>query len=130
MATIVRHKQSAIRVGLGYDIHRLSSRRPLWLGGLRVPSPKGAVGHSDADVVLHALTDALLGACAAGDIGEHFPDSDPRWRGAPSSTFVDHAVRLAARKGWRAGNVDVTVFAETPRLGPHKRAIARRIAGL
>jgi 2-C-methyl-D-erythritol 2,4-cyclodiphosphate synthase len=118
------------RVGFGYDSHRFAPGRPLLLGGVRIEHAPGLAGHSDADVVLHAITDAILGAVAAGDIGEHFPDSDPRWKGADSTAFLVHAAGLAARAGWRIVNCDVTVLAESPRLGPHKLAMANRIAGL
>ena len=100
------------------------------LGGLRVKHDKGLAGHSDADAVLHAVTDAVLGALAAGDIGELFPDSDPKWAGANSAAFVRHAAELAERDGMRVGNCDVTVLAEAPKLGPLKKAMAARIAEL
>jgi len=100
------------------------------LGGLRVEYAKGLTGHSDADAVLHAVTDAVLGAMAAGDIGELFPDSDPKWAGADSAAFVRHAAKLAERAGMRVGNCDVTVLAEAPKLGPLKKAMAACIAEL
>jgi 2-C-methyl-D-erythritol 2,4-cyclodiphosphate synthase len=118
------------RVGLGYDSHRFVAGRPLVLGGVRIEHEMGLAGHSDADAVLHAVTDAVLGAMAAGDIGELFPDTDPRWAGADSSIFLAEAVRLAARRGCRVANCDVTVLTEAPRLGPHKRRMAARIAEL
>lgn len=118
------------RVGFGYDSHRFVPDRPLILGGVRLEHACGLAGHSDADVVLHAITDAILGAIAAGDIGQHFPDTDPRWAGADSSAFLAHAAALAAQGGWRIANCDVTILAEVPKLGPHKQVMAKRIADL
>ena len=120
------------RIGLGYDSHRFAAGRRLVLGGVEVSTPdgRGLAGHSDADAVLHALTDAILGAAGAGDIGEHFLDTDARWRDADSSIFVRRAVELAAGAGYRAGNCDVTVIAESPRLSPYKPAMRKRIAEL
>ena len=118
------------RVGFGYDSHRFAADRPLVLGGVRIGEAGGLAGHSDADAVLHAVTDAILGALAAGDIGEHFPDTDPRWKDADSGAFVAEAVRLAGERGLAVGNCDVTVLAEAPRLGPHKDAMRQNIAGL
>ncbi|MBS3734391.1 MAG: 2-C-methyl-D-erythritol 2,4-cyclodiphosphate synthase [Phycisphaerae bacterium] len=121
------------RIGSGYDSHRFATDgagRPLILGGVRLADDGGLAGHSDGDTVLHAVTDAILGALAAGDIGEHFPDDDPRWSGADSSAFVRHAVELAGNRGLAVGNCDVTVLAERPKLGDHKPAMARRIAEL
>jgi len=118
------------RIGFGYDSHRFVPGRPLVLGGLRIEHEQGLAGHSDADAVLHAITDAILGAIAAGDIGELFPDSDPRWAGADSSAFVLHAAALAARQRLFVGNCDVTILAEAPKLGPLKKAMATRIAEL
>lgn len=119
-----------MRIGLGFDIHRLVEGRPLILGGVRLPWPRGLLGHSDGDCLLHALVDALLGAAGAGDIGELFPDTDPRWAGAPSSIFVEKALSLLRERGLEPRQVDATVFAEEPKLGPRKAAIAERIAGL
>ena len=119
----------ALRVGSGYDLHRLVDGRPLVLGGVVVPFDRGLAGHSDADVVCHALTDALLGAAAAGDIGQHFPDTDPRWAGADSLALLRQAVALVAARGYRPVNVDVTVIAERPKLGPHREAIVASLAG-
>lgn len=116
------------RIGFGYDSHRFRPSGPLILGGVVVEYDRGLAAHSDGDVVLHALTDAILGAVAAGDIGEHFPNTDPKWKGADSSTFVRHAVKLAGERGHRVENCDVTIIAEAPKLGPHKSAIAARIA--
>lgn len=118
------------RIGFGYDSHRFAPGRTLMLGGLRVEYDKGLAGHSDADAVLHAVTDAVLGALAAGDIGELFPDSDPKWAGADSAAFVRHAAKLASEAGMQIGNCDVTILAEAPKLGPLKQAMAARIAEL
>ncbi len=111
-------------------MHRLAAGEELWLGGIQIPHDKGLAGHSDADVVLHALTDAILGAAGAGDIGEHFPPSDPQWRGARSAQFVEHAVALAAEAGLYVANADLTIICEAPKIGPHKQAIKETIAGL
>jgi 2-C-methyl-D-erythritol 2,4-cyclodiphosphate synthase len=119
-----------LRVGSGHDTHRLAAGRPLVLGGVRVESPRGLVGHSDADVVLHAVTDALLGAAALGDIGDLYPDSDPAHRDADSAIFVRGALTKLAGGGWRVVNLDVTVFAQEPKLGPIKAAIRANIAAL
>jgi 2-C-methyl-D-erythritol 4-phosphate cytidylyltransferase/2-C-methyl-D-erythritol 2,4-cyclodiphosphate synthase len=102
----------------------------LWLGGIRIEHDKGLAGHSDADVALHAIVDALLGAIAAGDIGAHFPPSDDRWRGAASSAFVEHAARLVAGAGYAIANVDLTIICEAPKIGPHRDAMRARIAEL
>lgn len=117
------------RVGIGYDSHRFSDEvdRPLWLGGILVPG-RGLAGHSDADAVLHAITDALLGAAALGDIGEHFPDTDPRWKDARSSVFLSAAAQRIASDGWYIVNTNVTVIAETPKLAPHRAAMRAAIA--
>ena len=116
------------RIGCGYDVHRLGEGHELWLGGVRIDHPRGLVGHSDADVLLHALTDAVLGAIGAGDIGTHFPPSDERWRGAASPRFLAHALTLARDAGYRLGNADCTLICEEPRIGPHRAAIRARIA--
>ena len=118
------------RSGTGYDVHRLAAGEELWLGGVLIPHDKGLAGHSDADVVLHALTDAILGAAGTGDIGEHFPPSDPQWRGARSARFVEHAVALAAEAGFHVANADLTIICEAPKIGPHKAAMKQAIAGL
>ncbi|MEH6700463.1 bifunctional 2-C-methyl-D-erythritol 4-phosphate cytidylyltransferase/2-C-methyl-D-erythritol 2,4-cyclodiphosphate synthase [Parasphingorhabdus sp.] len=118
------------RTGMGYDVHRLASGEDLWLGGVKIDHDKGLVGHSDADVLLHALTDALLGAAAAGDIGDHFPPSDPQWRGAASARFVEHAASLIAEKGGIIHNVDMTIICEAPKIKPHRETIRRNIAKL
>ncbi len=119
-----------LRVGSGHDTHRLADGRPLVLGGVRIDHPRGLAGHSDADVVLHAVTDALLGAAALGDIGEMFPDTDPTYRDADSAMFVRAALAKLTELGWRVVNVDVTVFAEAPKLGPVKVAIRTSLADL
>ncbi|HLI83399.1 MAG TPA: 2-C-methyl-D-erythritol 2,4-cyclodiphosphate synthase [Bryobacteraceae bacterium] len=119
---------SEIRTGLGWDTHRLAPGRPLILGGVTVPSELGLAGHSDADVLLHAITDALLGAAALGDIGMHFPDSDPRWKGANSLVFLTHARDLAAAQGYRIVNVDSTVILERPKLKDHRQLMRESIA--
>jgi 2-C-methyl-D-erythritol 4-phosphate cytidylyltransferase/2-C-methyl-D-erythritol 2,4-cyclodiphosphate synthase len=120
--------RTAMRVGTGYDLHRLVSGRRLMLGGVEVPFEKGALGHSDADVLAHAITDAVLGAVAAGDIGRHFPDTDPRWKDAPSMAMLAHAVGLAGQAGFRVNNVDAVVVTERPRLAPHIDAIRATLA--
>ena len=119
---------SEIRTGLGWDAHRLAAGRPLILGGVTVPSDLGLEGHSDADVLSHAITDAILGAAALGDIGMHFPDSDPRWKGANSLVFLRHAKELAAQRGYRIVNVDATIVLERPKLKEYRQAIRERIA--
>lgn len=120
----------AIRIGSGFDVHRLAAGEELWLCGIRIEHERGLAGHSDADVGLHAVVDAILGACSQGDIGQHFPPSDPQWRGAPSSRFVEHAVALAAQAGWQIGNVDLTLMCEAPKIGPHREAMRARLAEL
>jgi len=119
-----------MRVGIGHDTHRLEPGRPLLLGGVRVEHARGLVGHSDADVVLHAVTDALLGAAGLGDIGDAYPDDDPRWRGADSALFLRETRARLERDGWRVVNLDVIVFAQEPKLGPVKAAIRASLAGL
>lgn len=118
------------RTGLGFDVHAFADGEDLWLGGIRIPHSRGLKGHSDADVVLHALTDALLGAIGAGDIGDHFPPSDPKWRGAPSSQFVEHARALADHAGARIDHVDISIICEAPRIGPHREAMRAHVAAL
>ena len=118
------------RTGTGFDVHRLAEGEELWLCGTRIAHDRGLAGHSDADVALHAVVDAILGAAGAGDIGQHFPPSDPRWRGAPSSRFIEHAVALAREAGLRIGNIDVTIICEAPRIGPHRDAMRARLAEL
>lgn len=118
------------RVGSGFDVHRLVEGRELWLGGVLIPHPVGALGHSDADVLLHALCDALLGAVALGDIGHHFPDTDMRWKGADSKVLVVEVVRLLKERGWQVGNVDLTLVLEAPKIKPHIPAMRATIAPL
>ena len=119
-----------MRIGTGYDLHRLVEGRPLILGGVTIPAERGLAGHSDADVLSHAVTDAVLGAVARGDIGRHFPDSDPRWKGASSLAMLRHAVGLARESGYVVGNVDAVVIAERPRLAPCIDAIRERLASV
>jgi 2-C-methyl-D-erythritol 4-phosphate cytidylyltransferase/2-C-methyl-D-erythritol 2,4-cyclodiphosphate synthase len=116
------------RTGMGFDVHAFSGEGPVMLGGIDVPHSRGLAGHSDADVVLHAITDALLGAAGLGDIGEHFPPSDVRWKGADSSLFLAHAVELLREKGALIDHIDCTVVAEAPKVGPHRNAMRARIA--
>ncbi|HRZ08759.1 MAG TPA: 2-C-methyl-D-erythritol 2,4-cyclodiphosphate synthase [Gemmatimonadales bacterium] len=116
------------RTGIGYDSHRLVEGRPLILGGQSIPHTHGLAGHSDADAVAHALTDAILGAAAAGDIGTHFPDTDPRWKGADSIGLLRAACAVVAERGFRVSQVDVTVILERPRLGPHIPAMRAALA--
>lgn len=119
-----------MRVGIGYDIHRLIPGRTLIIGGVEIPFSKGPESHSDGDVLLHALTDALLGAIAAGDIGTHFPPSEPAWQDAPSHIFVHRAVELTRERGFTVTNIDATVLAEAPKLSPHIAAMKKTIARL
>ncbi|GAA4038439.1 bifunctional 2-C-methyl-D-erythritol 4-phosphate cytidylyltransferase/2-C-methyl-D-erythritol 2,4-cyclodiphosphate synthase [Parerythrobacter jejuensis] len=119
-----------MRVGTGYDVHKLAMGEELWLGGIRIEHDKGLAGHSDADVALHAIIDALLGAIGNGDIGSHFPPSDDRWKGAASSAFLEHAVSLVASAGYRVGNIDLTIICEAPKIGPHREAMRATIAAL
>ena len=124
------HALSPIRVGSGYDVHRLQDGEELWLCGVRIPHDKGLAGHSDADVAIHALVDAMLGALGSGDIGQHFPPSDPQWRGASSDRFLAHAASLMAQAGYRLGNADVTIICEAPKIGPHRDAMRERLASI
>ncbi len=119
-----------VRIGTGCDVHRLAPGEELWLCGVRIESDRGLVGHSDADVAIHALVDALLGAIGAGDIGQHFPPSDPQWRGASSDRFLAHAASLVAGSGHAIGNVDLTIVCEAPKIGPHREAMRARLADL
>jgi 2-C-methyl-D-erythritol 4-phosphate cytidylyltransferase/2-C-methyl-D-erythritol 2,4-cyclodiphosphate synthase len=118
------------RVGFGLDVHAFAAGRELWLGGILIPHDKGLAGHSDADVVLHAITDAILGALGAGDIGDHFPPADPQWRGAPSARFLEFARGLVGEAGGRIAHVDVTIVCEAPRIGPFRDAMRDRIGDL
>ena len=120
----------SFRVGSGHDSHRLTEGRPLILGGVTIPHTKGLVGHSDADAVLHAVTDALLGAAGLGDIGDAYPDTDPRWKDADSALFLTETLARLNQMGWRPVNVDVTIFAQEPKLGPVKAAIQANVARL
>ena len=120
--------QMVSRTASGFDVHRLEAGEELWLGGLQIPHDKGLSGHSDADVALHAITDAVLGCISAGDIGTHFPPSDAEWRGAPSWKFLDHARALVAAKGGVIDFVDLTIICEAPKIGPHRDAMRTRIA--
>jgi 2-C-methyl-D-erythritol 2,4-cyclodiphosphate synthase len=115
------------RVGLGIDSHRFAAGRPLVLGGVSIPHERGLDGHSDADVLAHAITDAILGAASMGDIGTHFPDTDERWRGADSIELLREIVRRVAAEGWRVEHVDATVMLERPKLAPHREAIMARL---
>jgi 2-C-methyl-D-erythritol 4-phosphate cytidylyltransferase/2-C-methyl-D-erythritol 2,4-cyclodiphosphate synthase len=116
-----------VRVGTGYDVHRLAKGEELWLCGVRIEHDRGLCGHSDADVAIHALVDAMLGAIGAGDIGRHFPPGDPQWRGAPSERFLAHAAALVAEAGYAIGNADLTIICESPRIGPHRQAMLMRL---
>ncbi len=117
-----------IRIGQGYDVHALVPGRSLVIGGVALPGARGLLGHSDADVLLHAITDALLGAAALGDIGRHFPDTDARWRGADSAALLAEVGRRVRAAGWEIGNVDATVIAQAPRLAPHLPRMVQCIA--
>ena len=119
-----------MRVGIGHDTHRLVEGRPLILGGVRIDHPRGLMGHSDADVVLHAVADALLGAAALGDIGEHFPDTHPEWKGLEGRRLLADVVGLVAKAGWKVGNCDVVIHAQEPKLLAHKPAMRANLAGL
>ena len=118
------------RFGMGYDVHRLVEGRKLILGGVEIPWEKGLLGHSDADVLLHAIADALLGAAALGDIGKHFPDTDEKFKGADSMKLLAEVVRLVREKGYTVGNVDATIVAQAPKLAPHIEKMAESIAGV
>jgi len=119
-----------MRVGLGYDVHRLVEGRRLVLGGVTIPYEKGLLGHSDADVVLHATCDALMGAAALGDIGQHFPDNDPAYEGVASTILLQKTFELIIDKGYRVGNVDATVLAEAPKIAPYSAAMAENLSNL
>jgi 2-C-methyl-D-erythritol 2,4-cyclodiphosphate synthase len=116
------------RIGQGWDIHALVEGRPLILGGVHIPSDKGLLGHSDADALLHAITDALLGGAGLGDIGRHFPDTDERFKGADSVQLLRQAAQRVRERGWQIGNIDASVIAQAPRLAPHIPAMCERIA--
>lgn len=119
-----------MRIGSGHDTHRLGEGRPLILGGVQIDHPRGLIGHSDADVVLHAVTDALLGAAGLGDIGDAYPDNDPAYKGCDSARFVTETVARLNQFGWRILNIDVTIFAQEPKLGPVKAKIRENVARL
>ena len=119
-----------IRVGTGFDVHQFAAGEELWLCGVQIPHTMGLSGHSDADVAIHALVDAILGAIGNGDIGSHFPPSDPQWKGARSDQFLLHAVRLAVQAGYRIANIDLTIICEAPKIGPHREAMRARLAEL
>jgi 2-C-methyl-D-erythritol 2,4-cyclodiphosphate synthase len=118
----------SVRIGNGFDVHAFVAGRPLVIGGVTIPFDRGLAGHSDADVLLHAVADAILGALALGDIGMHFPDDDERWRGADSRVLLRHVMRLARDRGYGIGNVDATVIAQVPRLAPHVPAMRAHLA--
>ena len=117
-----------MRIGYGWDSHEFKSGIPLMIGGVKLPHKQGLAGHSDGDVLLHAITDALLGAVAAGDIGSYFPPSDPKWKGANSAVFVREALKQIAKAGYKVGNVDSTLILESPKIGPHAAAIQKNVA--
>jgi 2-C-methyl-D-erythritol 2,4-cyclodiphosphate synthase len=119
---------STIRIGHGFDVHAFGEGDHVMLGGVRVPHARGIVAHSDGDVVIHALCDALLGALALGDIGKHFPPSDPQWKGADSRAFLRHCEGLLRERGWMLGNADITVICEHPKIGPHAAAMQAALA--
>jgi len=130
-AAEARHAASMrVRTAQGYDVHRFAEDEELWLGGVQIPHSKGLSGHSDADVALHAITDALLGTIGAGDIGMHFPPSDPKWRAAASARFLEHAAGLLAAQGGVIDFIDLTIICEAPRIGPHREAIRASIAAI
>ena len=116
------------RIGLGFDVHRLVEGRELWIGGVKIPYERGLLGHSDADVAIHALCDALLGAAALRDIGSHFPDTDPRYAGIDSRLLLRHVAALLADHGWAFGNADITICAEAPKMNPHIPAMQQQLA--
>lgn len=118
------------RVGIGFDAHRFSNNRKLMLGGVQIDYKLGLEGHSDADVLLHALADALLGAAALGDLGTHFPEAEPGWKGAPSRVFVEKASTMAREAGWKIANLDVTVIAQMPKMQPHRDSIRKSVAAI
>lgn len=118
----------SVRIGIGYDIHKLVPGRPCILGGVTIPSSVGPEGHSDADVILHALMDAMLGALAEGDIGQHFPNTDSAYKGADSMALLSHVMKIVKGRGYRVGNCDIMVIAEVPKLAPHVLAIREEVA--
>ncbi|HTI15564.1 MAG TPA: 2-C-methyl-D-erythritol 2,4-cyclodiphosphate synthase [Dictyobacter sp.] len=118
----------SIRIGSGFDVHAFTEGRPLILGGITIPYEYGLAGHSDADTVIHAIVDALLGAAALGDIGQHFPSNDPRWKDKPSTVFLDYAYDLLQQRHWTIGNIDATIITERPKLAPHTQAMRQHLA--
>jgi 2-C-methyl-D-erythritol 2,4-cyclodiphosphate synthase len=118
------------RIGYGYDVHRLTAGEELWIGGIMVPAEFGAVGHSDADVLLHVICDAMLGALALGDLGKHFPDTDPAYKGIDSKRLLAHTWKLVSEKGWTMGNIDTTVCLQAPKLAPHIYEMRSAISGV
>ncbi len=119
-----------MRIGFGFDVHQLSEGYDLWLGGIKIPHTKGAVGHSDADVLLHAICDAILGALALGDIGKHFPDTDMAYKGADSKLLLAHVIKLMDEKGYRVGNIDATLCLEQPKIMPYVEQMRETIAAI
>jgi 2-C-methyl-D-erythritol 2,4-cyclodiphosphate synthase len=121
-------KATGYRVGVGYDVHPFAESRPLILGGITIPHHHGLAGHSDSDCLVHAICDALLGAIAAGDLGQHFPDTDPQYRGIGSLVLLEKVTAMAASKGWKIANIDATIVAQAPRLAPYRAQMEERIA--
>jgi 2-C-methyl-D-erythritol 2,4-cyclodiphosphate synthase len=121
-------KDTGYRVGMGYDVHPLVENRPLILGGITIPHHHGLAGHSDADCLVHAICDALLGAVAAGDLGQHFPDTDPQYAGIAGLVLLQRVTEIVARKGWKITNIDATIVAQAPRLAPYRAQMKERIA--
>ena len=117
-----------MRIGMGYDVHRLTEGRDLILGGVKIPYEKGLLGHSDADVLLHAIMDAMLGAAALGDIGKHFPDTDPAYKGISSIRLLEHVGELLKKEGYAVGNIDATIIAQKPKMAPHIPAMRENVA--
>ena len=118
----------SMHIGIGFDVHQFANHRRLILGGIEIPHAPGLAGHSDADVLIHAIVDALLGAAALGDIGQHFPSSDPRWQNAPSTIFLTYTVDLLTKHGWQVSNVDATIILQHPRLAAHIPAMREHLA--
>jgi 2-C-methyl-D-erythritol 2,4-cyclodiphosphate synthase len=119
-----------MRIGFGFDVHQLTEGRELWIGGVRIPHHKGAMGHSDADVLLHAICDALLGAAALGDIGQHFPDTDPAFKGIDSKRLLAHSIDLVSSKGYRVGNIDSTLVLQSPKVMSYAREMRAVISSI
>lgn len=120
----------SMRIGYGYDVHQLAENHPFWLGGIEIPHTHGAVGHSDADVLLHVICDALLGALALRDIGYHFPDTDPKYKGVDSKRLLQHTYDLVTEAGWKLGNLDSTICLQRPKIAPHIESMRQCIAGI